>query len=246
MAKQDNKLNPQLEEGWKKALAEEFGAEYMKGLKKKLVEEMKAGIVLYPPAKQIFNAFNLAPFDKVKVVILGQDPYHGKGQAHGLSFSVPDGVKPPPSLVNIFKEIESDLAVKPPKMPTSGNLESWARQGVLLLNAILTVRANGPARIAMRSVAGGPASHRDLGWEKLTNAAIKALSDKRKNIVFLLWGKFAQEKENLIDISKHLVLKAPHPSPFSANSGFFGCKHFSKTNEYLLKTGQTPIGWMSG
>lgn len=222
-------LNPQLEGGWKKALAEEFGAEYMKELKKKLVEEIKAGIVIYPPAKQIFNAFNLTPFDKVKVVILGQDPYHGKGQAHGLSFSVPNGINPPPSLVNIFKEIESDLGVKISK--TNGNLESWARQGVLLLNAILTVRANNPA------------SHRNLGWEKLTNAAIKALSDKREHLVFLLWGKFAQEKESLINANKHLVLKAPHPSPFSANSGFFGCKDFSKTNEYLLKTGQTPIGW---
>ena len=223
-------LNPQMEEGWKKALAEEFGAEYMRELKKKLVEEMKAGIVIYPPAKEIFNAFNLTPFDKVKVVILGQDPYHGKGQAHGLSFSVPNGIIPPPSLVNIFKEIESDLGVKISK--TNGNLEGWAKQGVLLLNAILTVRADSPA------------SHRNLGWEKLTDSAIKALSDKKERLVFLLWGKFAQEKENLIDTNKHLVLKAPHPSPFSANSGFFGCKHFSKTNEYLNKTGQTPIEWV--
>ena len=227
----ETSLNPKFETGWKKALAEEFGADYMKELEKKLVEEMKSGIVIYPPSKQIFNAFKLTPFKKVKVVILGQDPYHGKGQAHGLSFSVPNGVKPPPSLVNIFKEIENDLAVKPPKTPTNGNLESWAKQGVLLLNAILTVRANNPA------------SHRNLGWEKLTDAAIKTLSDKRERIVFLLWGKFAQEKESLIDISKHLVLKAPHPSPFSANSGFFGCKHFSKTNDYLIKTGQTPIAW---
>ena len=223
-------LNPQIEEGWKKALAEEFGAEYMKELKKKLTEELKSGVLVYPPSKQIFNSFNLTPFDKVKVVILVQDPYHGRGQARGLSFSVPDGVKPPPSLLNIFKEIESDLAVKSPKTK-NGNLESWAKQGVLLLNAILTVRASQPA------------SHRDLGWEKLTNAAIKALSDKREHIVFLLWGKFAQEKERLIDASKHLVLKAPHPSPYSANSGFFGCKHFSKTNDYLFKTGQTPIEW---
>lgn len=223
-------LNPQLEDGWKKALVEEFGAEYIKELKKKLVEEMKAGIVLYPPAKQIFNAFNLTPFDKVKVVILGQDPYHGKGQAHGLSFSVSDGINLPPSLANIFKEIESDLSVKISK--TNGNLENWANQGILLLNAILTVRANSPA------------SHRNIGWEKLTNATIKALSDKKEHLVFLLWGKFAQEKENLIDTKKHLVLKAPHPSPFSANSGFFGCKHFSKTNEYLIKTGQTPIEWV--
>jgi len=223
-------LDPQIEEGWKKALAEDFGAEYMKELKKKLAEELKSGVIIYPPPKQIFNAFNLTPFDKVKVVILGQDPYHGRGQAHGLSFSVPNGVTPPPSLVNIFKEIESDLAVKPPKTK-NGNLESWAKQGVLLLNAILTVRANSPA------------SHRNLGWEKLTNAAIKALSDKREHIVFLLWGKFAQEKEDLIDASKHLILKAPHPSPYSASSGFFGCKHFSKTNDYLLQTGQTPIRW---
>lgn len=224
-------LNPQLEEGWKKALVEEFGGEYIRKLKKKLVEEMKAGIVIYPPAKQIFNAFNLTPFDKVKVVILGQDPYHGKGQAHGLSFSVPNGVNPPPSLVNIFKEIENDLGIKISK--TNGNLKNWAMQGVLLLNAILTVRANNPA------------SHRDLGWEKLTNAAIKTLSDKKEHIVFLLWGKFAQEKESLIDTSKHLILKAPHPSPFSANSGFFGCKHFSKANEYLVKTYQKPIEWAS-
>ena len=227
-------LNPQIEEGWKKALTEEFGAEYMKELKKKLTEELESGVIVYPPPKQIFNAFNLTPFDKVKVVILGQDPYHGRGQAHGLSFSVPDGVNPPPSLVNIFKEIESDLAVKPPKTTKTknGNLESWAKQGVLLLNAILTVRANSPA------------SHRDLGWEKLTNAAIKALSDKRERIVFLLWGKFAQEKESLIDTGKHLILKAPHPSPYSANSGFFGSKHFSKTNDYLLKTGQKSIEWI--
>lgn len=224
-----NSINPKIEQSWKKALAEEFGAEYMKELKKKLAEEMKQGIALYPPGRQIFNAFNLTPFDKVKVVILGQDPYHGRGQAHGLSFSVPNGIKSPPSLVNIFKEIESDLRVK---MPEGGNLEGWARQGILLLNAILTVRA------------GSPASHRNIGWEKLTDAAIKALSEKREHIVFLLWGKFAQEKKMLIDASKHLILKAPHPSPYSANSGFFGYKHFSAANEYLLKTGQSPIDWI--
>jgi len=222
-------LNPQFEEGWKKALAEEFGAEYMKELKKKLEKEMKAGIVVYPPVKQIFSAFNLTPFDKVKIVILGQDPYHGKGQARGLSFSVPKGINPPPSLVNIFKEIESDLNVKISK--TNGNLEDWAKQGVLLLNSVLTVRANSPA------------SHRNFGWEKLTDTVIKTLSDKKEQLVFLLWGKFAQKKESLIDASKHFILKAPHPSPFSANSGFFGCKHFSKTNEYLIKTSQTPIKW---
>lgn len=228
MINQENKLNPQIENGWKNALADEFDAEYMRELKKKLTEELKSGAFLCPPPKQIFNALNLTPFDKAKVVILGQDPYHGKGQAHGLSFSVPKGINTPPSLLNIFKEIENDLGVK---MSTGGNLEGWAKQGVLLLNAILTVRVSSPA------------SHCDIGWEKLTNAAIKALSDKRKNIVFLLWGKFAQEKENLIDTSKHLVLKAPHPSPYSVNSGFFGCKHFSKTNEYLIKTGQMPIEW---
>ena len=200
-------------------------------MKKKLTEELKSGAILSSTPGQIFNAFNLTPSDRVTGVILGQDPYHGRGQAHGLSFSVPDGVKPPPSLVNIFKEIESDLAVKPPKTK-NGNLEGWAKQGVLLLNAILTVHANSPA------------SHCDLGWEKLTNAAIKALSDKREHIVFLLWGKFAQEKEGLIDTSRHLVLKAPHPSPYSANSGFFGSKHFSKTNDYLLQTGQAPIEWV--
>ena len=161
-------------------MAEEFGAEYMKELKKKLVEEMKAGVVIYPPAKQIFNAFNLAPFNKVKVVILGQDPYHGKGQAHGLSFSVPNGIIPPPSLVNIFKEIESDLGVKISK--TNGNLEGWAKQGVLLLNAILTVRADSPA------------SHRNLGWEKLTNAAIKALSDKKRAYCFFSSGANSPKK----------------------------------------------------
>ncbi|MEK7624116.1 MAG: uracil-DNA glycosylase [Patescibacteria group bacterium] len=221
-------INPKLEESWKNALSDEFGAEYMKELKKKIVEEMEQGIVLYPPVKQIFNAFNLTSFDKTKVVILGQDPYHGRGQAHGLSFSVPDGVKPPPSLLNIFKEIENDLGVKMPKI---GNLEGWGRQGVLLLNAILTVRANIPA------------SHRNIGWEKLTDAAIKALSEKREHIVFLLWGKFAQEKEKLINTEKHFVLKSAHPSPFSADAGFFGGKHFSKANEYLSKTGQTPIDW---
>lgn len=222
-------INPKIEQSWREALEAEFSAPYIKELKKKIVDEMKRGIVLYPVGKNIFKAFNLTPFDKVKVVILGQDPYHGEGQAHGLSFSVPDGVKPPPSLVNIFKEIESDLGVK---MPDGGSLEGWAKQGVLLLNAILTVRA------------GSPASHRGIGWENLTDAAIKALSDKREHIVFLLWGKFAQEKEALIDSGKHLVLKAPHPSPYSANSGFFGCGHFSKTNEYLRRTGQAEIDWV--
>lgn len=224
----DSQINPKIGQSWIKVLGGEFSAPYIKELKKKLVGEMKQGIVLYPSWENIFNAFNLTPFDKVKVVILGQDPYHEQGQAHGLSFSVPEGVKSPPSLVNIFKEMENDLSVR---MFEGGSLEGWARQGVLLLNTILTVRA------------GIPASHRNIGWEKLTDATIKALSDKKENVVFILWGKFAQEKERLIDSGKHLILKAPHPSPYSANSGFFGCKHFSRVNEYLKRTGQTKIDW---
>lgn len=222
-------INPQIEESWRKALAEEFSAPYFKEIKRKILEEKERGVVLYPPGKQIFNAFNLTPFDKVKVVILGQDPYHGKGQAHGLCFSVPNGVTPPPSLINIFKEIKSDLGAD---MPTNnGNLEGWAKQGALLLNAILTVRANEAA------------SHHRIGWETFTGAVIKKLSEKRENIVFILWGKYAQEKENLIDAKRHLILKAAHPSPYSANDGFFGCKHFSKTNEYLKEHRQMPIDW---
>lgn len=224
----DITIDPQPEESWKKALAEEFSAPYFKEIKRKILEEKKAGVVLYPPGKDIFNAFNLTPFDKVKVVILGQDPYHGKGQAHGLCFSVPDGVTPPPSLVNIFKELKNDLGIEVPK--GRGNLEGWARQGVLLLNALLTVQA------------GQPASHHDIGWEQFTDAAIKKLSDEREHLVFILWGRFAQGKEHLIDTRKHLVLKAAHPSPFSA-TGFFGCKHFSKTNEYLREHGKEPIKW---
>lgn len=224
----DITVSPQLEDSWKEALAEEFDAPYFKEIKRKILEERKAGVVLCPPDKDIFNAFNLTPFDEVKVVILGQDPYHGTGQAHGLCFSVPNGVTPPPSLVNIFKELKNDIGIK--VLKESGNLEGWARQGVLLLNAFLTVRA------------GQPTSHHDIGWEHFTNATIKKLSDKREHIVFILWGKFAQEKERLIDTSKHLVLKAAHPSPFSA-TGFFGCKHFSRTNEYLAKNGEKPIKW---
>ena len=226
----DVEINPQIEESWKKALAEEFGAPYFKELKRKILEEKEKGIVLYPPGRQIFSAFNLTPFNKVKVAILGQDPYHGKGQAHGLCFSVPDNIIPPPSLINIFKEIKSDLGVDMPM--NNGNLEGWAKQGVLLLNAILTVRANQAA------------SHHGIGWEKFTDAAIKKLSQKRENIVFILWGKYAEEKESLIDAKRHLILKAAHPSPYSAAGGFFGCKHFSKTNEYLKARNQTPIDWL--
>lgn len=223
-------INPQIEKSWEEALAEEFGAPYFKEIKRKILEEKKAGTVLYPSDNDIFNAFNLTPFDKVKVIILGQDPYHGTGQAHGLCFSVPDGITPPPSLVNIFKELKNDLGIKVSK--DGGNLEGWARQGVLLLNALLTVQA------------GQPASHHDIGWEQFTNAAIKKLSDKREHLVFILWGRFAQQKEALINTSKHLILKAAHPSPFSVTK-FFGCKHFSKTNEYLREHGKESIKWES-
>lgn len=198
-------LDPKIEPSWKAALESEFGAAYMKELKAFLIEEKLKGQVLFPPGKDIFNAFNLTPFDNVKVVILGQDPYHGKGQAHGLCFSVPDGITPPPSLVNIFKELHNDLGVSFPK---SGNLEGWAKQGALLLNAILTVRADQPA------------SHHGQGWERFTDAVIKLLSDTKEHLVFILWGNYARQKKALIDTSKHLVLEAAHPSPFSASNGF--------------------------
>jgi uracil-DNA glycosylase len=217
---------PKIEVNWLNALREEFGKEYFRQLKAFLAEEQKQAR-LFPPGSLIFNAFNLTPFDNVKVVILGQDPYHGLGQAHGLCFSVPDGVKAPPSLVNIFKEIQSDLGLA---VPAKGNLTKWATQGVLLLNATLTVREN---------QAG---SHQNKGWEKFTDAVIKTLSDQKSGLVFLLWGNYAKNKAALIDASKHLVLMAPHPSPL-ARGGFFGCKHFSKTNEYLTKQGKEPIDW---
>ena len=184
---------------------------------------------IFPRPADVFKAFWLTPFSKVKVVILGQDPYHGDGQAHGLCFSVPQGVATPPSLQNIYKEIESDLGIK--KDFSSGNLESWAEQGVFLLNAILTV------------VAHSPASHRNQGWENFTDEVIKVISDKREHVVFMLWGNYARSKKSLIDGQKHLVLEAPHPSPFSAYSGFFGCRHFSKCNEYLISHGQKGINW---
>ena len=220
-------VNPQIENSWKEELKEEFNASYFMGLKEFLLEE-KAAFTVYPPGKFIFNAFQHAPFDKVRVVILGQDPYHGPGQAHGLCFSVPQGIAPPPSLVNIFKEIERDLGIP---APVHGNLTRWATQGVLLLNATLTVRANQPG------------SHQRKGWETFTDAVIRRLSDRRVGLVFLLWGKFAQEKESLIDVNRHYVLKAAHPSPFSAYNGFFGCRHFSKTNEILNKHGLKEIDW---
>ncbi|HXH18907.1 MAG TPA: uracil-DNA glycosylase [Chitinophagales bacterium] len=218
---------PQIEPSWKEILDEEFQKPYFRQIKMTLVEEKKKGFTIYPPGPLIFNAFNLTPFDEVKVVILGQDPYHGKGQAHGLCFSVPQGIAPPPSLVNIFKELHDDLGVP---LPNHGNLEKWARQGVFLLNAILTVRD------------GEPASHSKIGWQDFTNSVINKLSTLRAGIVFLLWGKFAQEKEILIDGSRHHILKAAHPSPYSA-SGFFGCRHFSATNKILQHEGYNPIDW---
>jgi len=187
-----------------------------------------AGKTIYPPGSLIFNAFNTTPIDNVKVVILGQDPYHGPGQAHGLCFSVSDGVPPPPSLVNIFKELSSDTGVA---IPNHGNLTKWAEQGVLLLNASLTVRA------------AEPMSHSQIGWAEFTNNVIKKISEQKEHVVFMLWGKFAQEKQVLIDETKHLVLKAAHPSPLSAYNGFFGCRHFSKANEYLVRNGIDPVNW---
>lgn len=220
-------IDPVIEEGWKSVLMDQFQSPYFRTLKEFLVEENKKH-TLYPPGILIFNAFQRTPFDRVKVVILGQDPYHGKGQAHGLCFSVPQGIPKPPSLVNIFKELHSDLGTP---IPPHGNLEKWADQGVLLINATLTVRD---------SQAG---SHQKHGWETFTNRVIELVSQEKSGVVFLLWGRFAQAKESLIDGSKHLVLKAAHPSPLSAYNGFFGCQHFSRTNEYLEKQEKTGIDW---
>ena len=219
--------NVNIHESWKFLLKEEFNAPYFSALKEFLVEEKKHHIV-YPPGKFIFNAFDTTPVENVKVVILGQDPYHGEGQAHGLCFSVQRGVKPPPSLVNIYKELEADLGISPPQ---HGCLENWAKQGVLLLNATLTVRANNPR------------SHFNKGWEKFTDVAIRKISEKQNNLVFLLWGNDAKLKESLIDSEKHLVLKAAHPSPFSAYNGFMGCRHFSKANNFLISKGISPVNW---
>src|SRR5882757_1308426 len=222
-------MDVKMESSWKAVLKEEFSKPYFLQIVTFLKTEKAAGKIIYPPGPLIFNAFNQTSFDKVKVVILGQDPYHGAGQAHGLSFSVPNGIKPPPSLVNIFKEIETDIGIA---MPLAyGNLTRWAEQGVLLLNAALTVRANEPN------------SHAKIGWLDFTDSVIQKISDEKKGVVFLLWGKFAQEKQVLVDETKHHVLKAAHPSPFSANNGFFGCKHFSKTNNFLVKEGLEPVDW---
>ena len=221
-------MDVQIEESWKKVLKEEFEKPYFQHIITFLKAEKATEKIIYPPGPLIFNAFKQTPFDKLKVVLLGQDPYHNKGQAHGLSFSVPDGVPKPPSLVNIFKELHSDLGIK---IPESGNLEKWAKQGVLLLNASLTVRKNEPG------------SHAKIGWLQFTDSVIRKISDEKQGIVFLLWGKFAQEKQAIIDETKHYVLKAAHPSPYSANNGFFGCRHFSLTNELLMKQHKSPIDW---
>jgi len=221
-------IQPKIEASWREVLREEFTQPYFLLLKEFLVQEINNKKVLYPPPGKIFSAFEHTPFDQVKAVILGQDPYHGAGQAQGLSFSVPAGVSLPPSLQNIFKELHDDLGIPISK---TGNLEKWAQQGVLLLNSILTVRANQAA------------SHQGQGWEQFTDSVIAHLSRERTGIVFLLWGRYAQEKGKIIDTSKHFVLQAAHPSPFSAHSGFFGCRHFSKTNEILRAQGKAEIDW---
>lgn len=216
-----------IESGWRTALSSEFQKPYFQELRKFIKEEYKVNTI-FPRANLIFNAFDLCPWEKTKLVILGQDPYHGDGQAHGLAFSVLDGVPIPPSLLNIYKELKTDLNIQIPK---SGNLTRWAEQGVLLLNATLTVRKN---------QAG---SHQNFGWETFTNAAIQRLAEEKKDLVFLLWGSFAAKKEELIPKDKHLILKSPHPSPLSAHRGFFGCRHFSKANTYLMQKGISPIEW---
>lgn len=221
-------MEVRIEESWKKILKKEFDEKYFEDLITFVKSEYQNSTI-YPPAKFIFNAFELTPFDKVKVVILGQDPYHGVGQANGLAFSVNDNITTPPSLINIYKEIESDLKIKTKNK--NGNLENWAKQGVLMLNATLTVKAD---------QAG---SHQNKGWEKFTDAVVKILSEEKENLVFVLWGAYAQKKGLVIDESKHLVIKSAHPSPLSAYNGFFGSKPFSQTNAYLIFSGKDPIEW---
>lgn len=217
-----------IDESWYQVLKDEFEKPYFNYLKQFLIKERQAGYIIYPPGNKIFAAFDLCPFDKVKVVIVGQDPYHGPRQANGLCFSVNDGQKKPPSLYNIFKELNNDLGLP---VPFSGNLEKWATQGVLLLNTILTVRA------------GQPKSHHGHGWEEFTHEAIRAVNDHCDHVVFILWGREAQYKEELIDESRHLILRSHHPSPYSAEKGFFGNNHFSQTNEFLKSHGKEPIDW---
>ena len=220
-------MEVRIEQSWKNALADEFGKPYFESLVRFLHKEKSEGKKVFPPGSQIFRAFDLTPVDKVKVVNLGQDPYHGFGQAHGLSFSVPEGVPAPPSLKNIFKEIETDMGVRMSGYP---NLENWARQGVLLLNAVLTVRC------------GEAASHSKIGWEQFTDAVIRYISDNCDGVVFMLWGNFARGKRELIDASRHCVLEAAHPSPL-ARGAFFGCRHFSRANAWLAANGKAPVNW---
>lgn len=221
-------MDVNIEPSWKKVLSTQFEQPYFNGIVQFLKQERKAGKIMYPQGKHFFTAFDETPFDTVKVLILGQDPYHGPHQAHGLCFSVQEGVAVPPSLQNIFKEIATDLGTP---IPTSGNLVRWAKQGVLLLNASLTVEA------------GKPMSHSKIGWAQFTDAVIHEVSAQKESVVFLLWGSFAQSKIPLIDATKHLILTAPHPSPLSSHRGFFGCRHFSKTNEYLMSKGKPAIIW---
>jgi uracil-DNA glycosylase len=221
------KIDPAIETSWKEALSEEFQSDYFSRLKDFLISEKK-NYRIYPPGSDIFSAFNHTPFENVKVVILGQDPYHGKGQANGLCFSVNDGIKKPPSLQNILKELNTDLGIP---FPESGNLEKWAKQGILLLNATLTVRA---------AQAG---SHQNKGWELFTDSIIRKLSAEKENLVFILWGNYARAKKSMINTEKHFIVESPHPSPFSAHSGFFGSRPFSKTNDYLAQVGKSPIDW---
>ncbi len=221
-------MDVQIEESWKKVLQPEFFKSYFENIVAFLKTEKAQGKTIYPPGSLIFNAFYKTPFNKLKVVLLGQDPYHGKGQAMGLSFSVPKGIRQPPSLINIFKELHDDVGVS---IPATGDLTPWTKQGVMLLNAALSVRA------------GEPNSHAKIGWHQFTDAVIKKISDEKEGMIFLLWGAFAHQKQELIDQTKHYVLKAAHPSPYSADKGFFGCKHFSKTNELLVAQKQDAINW---
>ena len=221
-------MSIKLHSSWLEPLNHEFEQPYMADLKRFLLAEKESGKRIFPAGSNWFRALDLTPLDEVKAVILGQDPYHGPGQAHGLCFSVPDGVRPPPSLINIYKELQSDLGIPP---PAHGFLEHWARQGVLLLNAVLTVEM------------GIAASHRERGWERFTDAVVRLVNSKQQPVVFMLWGSYAQKKASFVDSSRHLVLKAPHPSPLSAHSGFLGCKHFSKANVFLESRGVAPIDW---
>ena len=221
--------NIKIHESWLKYIEAEFDKEYMRNVKNIILNSKESGKIIYPKNNEIFNAINLTEFEKTKVIILGQDPYHGPGQAHGLSFSVRNGIKPPPSLLNIFKEIEFDLSIKVDKK--DGNLTRWAKQGVLLLNSLLTVEK------------GNPLSHKDIGWETLTDKIIEVLSQNKKNLVFILWGSHARSKKSLICKNENLIIESAHPSPLSAHRGFIGSKPFSRTNDYLIKNNINPVNW---